>query len=221
MPFSFYNSIVPWANSYLPFYPNVFLSLWKKKGPETERLSARKQASESSFLYREGSRELVKSRWCSPLITLPTTPIHRLNAPHTCLLLILSWSFFILSTLPLMKSLGFSPLSPGHLALISLSFPLIPNHWHHHPTLCHHPLHPHPHFLYSCSLCSFIFCSAFMASLGPHHRLCSYNGSVVLRWSKTSLICSNWGERSVCPKWKVWVIGYLGKENAISLLSST
>lgn len=124
-------------------------------------------------------------------------------------------SFLILfhhQHMPLMKSLGFSPLSPVHLSLISLFFPLIPNNWHHHPTLYHHPLHPHPSFLYSCSLCSFIFYSAFMASLVPHHGLCSYNDSVVLRWSKMSLICFNWGERSVCPKWKVWVIGYLGEK---------
>jgi hypothetical protein len=87
---------------------------------------------------------------------------------------------------------------------------LSPNHYHHHLALCHHPLNPHLCFLFLGTLCSFLSCSAFKAPLGPHYQLCSYNGSVVLRWSKTSLICSNWGERSVCLKWKVWVIGYWG-----------
>lgn len=191
------------------------------RGPGTERKTKHQQPSQSSFLYREGARESVKSRWGSPHITLPTSPIRRLNSPHTCLLFILSCSFLGLNALPPQQPLGSSPLSLGHLTLISPSFPLIPNHWHHDPALCHHPLHPHPHFLYSCSLCFFIFCSAFKAPLRPHHWLCSYNGSAVLRWSKTSLICSNWGERSVCLKWKVWVIGYFGGENSISLLSST
>lgn len=68
---------------------------------------------------------------------------------------------------------------------------------------------PQSHFLSSfCFLCSFPPCSAFKAPLGCHYRLSPHKGSVVLRWSKTSRICSNWGKRSVCLKRKVWVIGY-------------
>lgn len=187
---------------------------WDRK----ERSRTSEPVRALSCIEKEQGSQL-KTNGAAPSSPSPLPTILRLNAPHTCLL-ILSYSFFSLNTLPPLQSLGFSPLSPGHL--ISLSFLLIPNHWYHNPTLCHHPLHPHLHFFYSfCSFCFFLFCSAFKALLGTHHWLCSYKGSVVLRWSKTSLICSNWGERSVCLKWRVWVIGYLAGENAISLLSST
>lgn len=214
---SFYNSIIVKWTSYRPLYPNVFPSLWERA--LRQRLRASEQARALSYIEKE-QRSQLKAAGAAP--SWPSLlPILRLNAPHTCLQLILSCSFFSLNTLLHLQSAVFSPLSPSHLTLTSLSFPLIPNHWHQDPALCHHPLHPHPTSFSPSALCSFLSCSAFKAPLGPHHWLCSYNGSVVLRWSKTSLICSNWGERSVCLKWKVWVIGYLGGEDAISLLSST
>lgn len=76
-----------------------------------------------SCIEKEHGSQL-KTDGAAPSSPSPLPTVLRLNALHTCLL---SFAPFSVSTpCPLLQSLGFSLLSPGHL--ISLSFPLIPNH---------------------------------------------------------------------------------------------
>lgn len=170
----------------------------KEKGPWDRVLSASEQTRKSSFMYREGARHLVKSNWGSPLITLPTFPhlepqsTSHLSPAHSFLILFQSQHPATL------QSLGFSPLSPGHLTLIFLSFVFFSFLTTGTPTL------PSVTILCTPTSLSLLLLSLFLSLLlsfhqGPHHWLCSHNDSVVLRWSKMSLICSNWGGKVSLP----------------------
>lgn len=201
-PPSFYRSTVPRATLYLPLSPDTFLSD-----------SVKEKALEPGMQEPDSELELfsghIRSKGMWPLYHPPHL------APFWAQCSLHLPSFFLppfSASTPRRLGIRFSLLSLGHP---TLAFSLFHFLWvltsaaTFMPSVIILGASPDPHFLYAFwCLCSFLPCSAFKAPLGRHYRLSPHKGSAVLRWRKTSLICSNWGERSVCLKRKVWVIGY-------------